>query len=734
MEKRYRPDQVEGKIYQKWEEKGFFTPKIDKKKEPFCIIMPPPNANGSLHIGHALFVAVEDLIIRYQRMKGKAVLWLPGADHAGILTQVVFERELAKKGKTRFDLGREKFFQACFDFTQKNKEKMFSQLRALGASCDWTRAKFTLDKEVTKIVYDTFYHLYQEGLVYRDWRMVSWCPRCATALSDLEVVYKEEKGKLWYIAYPFVDGKGEIVVATTRPETMLGDTAVAVNPQDKRYRRLVGKKLRLPLVNREIPLIADEMVDPQFGTGAVKITPAHDPDDFVVGKRHHLPFIQVIGFDGKMTAAAGEEFADLPVKEAREKVVGALKKQGFLKKVKSYSHRVGHCERCKTTVEPLVSLQWFVKTKPLAKKAVEVVKKGKIKIIPRRFEKTYFRWLENIRDWCISRQLWWGHQLPIWYCGTKGLSELQKIMNPEIVKGQPEGCGKVFVGEKPPSRCPVCGNTRFIRDPDTFDTWFSSGQWPFSTLGFPKGKDYLYFYPAAVMETGYDILFFWVARMIMLGLYRTKEVPFRVVYLHGMVRDVFGQPMSKSRPETCVDPQETVKKYGADALRMALLYGSSAGNDVVVDEKKIEAMRNFANKIWNASRFIYLSCEAERWQIKEGKKSQEDEEILEKLSATIAQVTGDIENYRFGQALESFYQFFWHEFCDVYLEKIKNRRQEALPVLLKVLSVSLRLLHPFAPFVSEAIYQLFVAHLKGKFGFEKDYLIVSPWPKEKFAK
>jgi len=729
MDKRYKHQSFEKKLYQLWEKEGYFAPGQGK---PFCIIMPPPNANGALHIGHAMFVTIEDLMIRYQRMKGRACLWLPGADHAGILTQVVFERELAKKGKTRFDLGREKFWQACFKFTQENKKEMYRQLKLLGASCDWGREKFTLDKDVTKTTYNTFYQLYKDKLVYRDWRMVSWCPRCATALADLEVNYQEEKSKLWYLKYPYKNGRGFVVVATTRPETMLGDTAVAVSPKDSRYKKLVGKKLTLPIVGREIPIIADEMVDPEFGTGAVKITPAHDPDDFVLGQKHKLAVIEVIGFDGQMTDKAGKEFAGLAVGKAREKVVEKLEGQKLLVKTEDYAHRVGHCERCKTVIEPLVSLQWFIKMKPLAKPAVEAVKKGKTKIIPKRFEKTYFNWLEGIRDWCISRQLWWGHRLPIWYCGLKGLSDLQKVMNSQLEKETSEGCGKVYVGEKPPKKC-SCGGTDFVQDPDTFDTWFSSGQWPFSTLGYPDKADYKKFYPTAVMETGYDILFFWVARMMMLGIYRTKKVPFENVYLHGMVRDVFGEPMSKSRPETTVDPGETIEKYGADALRMALVYGTSAGRDVVVGEKKIEAMRNFTNKIWNAARFIMMIVDDNKGIVDlEAKPGHpDDKKALAQLEKALGQVTDDLENYRYGQGLEKIYQFFWHQFCDWYIEATKDRRTEALPFLLKGLIVSLKLLHPFAPFVSEAIYQEFREKLDAKGEtklFSSSFLITASWP------
>ncbi len=731
MDKRYQPSQTETKIYQFWEKGGWFTPKIDKKKKPFCIVMPPPNANGHLHIGHALFITLQDLMSRYRRMKGRSVLWLPGADHAGILTQVVFERELAKKGKTRYDLGRESFYKACFAFSQKNKKTMYNQLRALGSSCDWTREQFTLDKKVTKVVYETFFQLYKDGLVYRAQRLISWCPRCATALSDLEVDHKEKDSRLWHIKYP-LKGGGAVIVATTRPETMLGDTAVAVNPRDKRYKDIVGKVAILPLVKRAIPVIADKMVDQAFGSGAVKITPAHDHDDFAVGQRHKLELIPVIGFDGRITQEVGKNFAGLTRVEARKEVLSRLKEQGLLVKEEKHANRVGSCERCGSTIEILPSQQWFIKMKSLAKGAIQAVKKGETKIIPRYFKKTYFHRLDNIQDWCISRQLWWGHQLPIWYCGTKGFSSLQLMMNPGLKnsKDKEEGCGKIFVGHQPPQKC-SCGEKKFIRDPDTFDTWFSSAQWPYSTLGYPDDPDYRRFYPTSVMETGYEILLIWVTRMMMMGIYRTGKVPFKDVYLHGMVRDVFGKVMSKSRPETSVDPTETITKYGTDALRMALVYGTSAGKDLVVEEKKVESMRNFTNKIWNAARFVYLIAENENWQVdlsarREGK---DDKEIKRQFNELTETVTNDLEKYRFGQGLEKIYQFFWHQFCDVYLEQVKDRRSEALPTLMEVLTSSLKLLHPFAPFVTETVYQSFKKRFDSKKGlFASPSLMIAPWP------
>jgi valyl-tRNA synthetase len=668
MEKVYQPQKYEEKIYHLWEKKGYFTPTVDKKKKPFCIIMPPPNANAPLHVGHALFVTLEDILIRYHRMKGKPTLWLPGADHAGILTQVVFEKELAKQGLSRFDLGREKFFQACMKFTQKNKKIMYAQLRRLGASCDWKREKFTLDPKVSRLINQTFKKMRNDGLIYQGKRIINWCPRCQTALSDLEVQYQEKKAKLYHIKY----GKS-VVVATTRPETMLGDTAVAVHPQDKRYQDLLGKAVILPLVGRKIPIIADKVVDPKFGTGAVKVTPAHDPTDFEIGQNHQLKIISVIGFDGKMKNAG--QYNGLKTEKAREVIVAGLKKKRLLTKIEDYTHRVGHCERCRTVIEPLISKQWFIKTKPLAKPAIEAVRSGKIKIIPKRFEKIYFHWMDNIKDWCISRQIWWGHKIPI------------------------------------------------KTETDTLDTWFSSGQWPFATLrASPYKGDFEYFYPTSVMETGYEILFFWVARMIMLGLYVTKKVPFKTVYLHGMVRDAFGKKMSKSRPETCIDPSEALQEYGADALRMALVMGNAPGTDSSLTKNKIKGMRNFANKIWNASRFIISRSK----KVKKPKRlEKEDKKMLKTINNLIVSVIKNFNQYRFDLAAEELYQVFWHHFCDRYLEAIKTRQNDpsAQWTLLVSLKTFLKLLHPFMPFLTESIWQ------KTKTKNEPD-LIVAPWPEK----
>ncbi len=667
MEKVYSHEGVEEKLYRFWEESGFFTPKIDPKKKPFTIIMPPPNANGSLHVGHAMFITIEDILTRFHRMLGQPTLWLPGADHAGILTQVVFEKVLAKEGKTRQELGREEFYKECYAFSQKNKQYMYQQLKRLGASCDWTREKFTLDPQVEKVVMGTFKKLYDDGLIYKGERIINWCPRCGTALSDLEVEYQERKDPLYYIKY------GPFVLATTRPETKFGDTAVAFHPGDKRYEKYLDQEIEVQGVNGpfKVKVIADETIDPNFGTGIEKVTPGHDALDFEIGQRHHLPIKTVIGPDGRLNELAGR-FAGMKVKEARQAVFEAMKEMGLIDHVdENYVHSVGTCYRCGTTIEPLVSKQWFIKMAPLAKPAIEAVKSGKIKILPQRFEKTYFQWMENIKDWCISRQIWWGYKIPI------------------------EG------------------------ETDTLDTWFSSGQWPFATLMANSKEDFDYFYPTSVLETGYEILFFWVARMIMLGLYRTGKIPFETVYLHGLVRDAFGQKMSKSKGNV-IDPLDVASKYGADAVRFALVWGTGPGNDLNLAEERIRGMRNFTNKIWNASRFV-LSYEG---QTQPPKSTHPDDKwIMDELNKTIKSVTDSLENFRISQASEAIYEFFWHTFCDKYLEMSKKRRDEAQPTLLAVLKVSLQLLHPFMPFITEEIYQKLPEHEKS--------LMISPWPKSK---
>lgn len=706
----YNFQQEESGIYLDWEKSGVFTPTIAPGKTPFTIIMPPPNANGQLHTGHAMVITLEDILCRFHRMNGEPTLWLPGADHAGIMTQVVYEKKLAKEGKSRFDLGREEFFKQTYDFCMQNKTTMEKQIRHLGASCDWTRAKFTLDPEISKAVIHTFNLLYKDGLIYRGERIINWCVRCGTTLSDLEVTHEEKDSSLWYIKYPLADDSGFITVATTRPETLLGDTAVAVNPKDARYKKLVGKSVKLPLTERTIPIIADAVIDKAFGTGAVKITPAHDPVDFEIGVRHNLPQIQVIGTYGKMLDAAGAEYAGLKVQEARDKVVAELELRGLLEKIEPHKHAVGACERCSRTVEPLVSKQWFIKVKPLAEKAIAAVRSGEIEIVPKRFEKIYFNWMENLHDWNISRQLWWGHRIPVWYC---------------------EACGKEIVAEEAPKKCP-CGSTKLKQDEDTLDTWFSSGQWPFTTLGWPaQTADYKYFYPTSVMETGSDILFFWVARMIMLGLYCTGQVPFKKVYLNGLVRDAQGQKMSKSKGNV-IDPLELAGKYGTDALRMALVVGTSPGNDVNLSEPKVAAYRNFANKVWNATRYVQMAVGPDfeyNYDPKKHVKTDMDEVMIKELVEVTKLTTKDLQSLAIARAGERLYEFFWHFFCDRYIENSKALLQEektkesTKQVLFHTLITSLKLLHPYVPFITEACFM----RLPQKEGA----LISASWPKVK---
>ncbi len=690
MEKSFNFVELEPEIYRLWEKVGAFTPKIDPKKKPYVITMPPPNAYDQLHIGHALFVAVEDIMVRYHRLKGEPTLWLPGADHAGLGSQVFFEKLLQKeRGISRFELGREKFVDELHKHMTATREVMENQLRKLGASCDWTRKKFTLDPDVSKAVYYTFKKMYDEGLIYRGERIVNWCSKCATGLSDLEVDHREVEGTLTYVKYPFVDGSGFMVVATTRPETMFGDTAVAVNPSDKRYKDLIGKTLKLPLTEREIPVIADEVVDKDFGTGAVKVTPAHDPTDFEIAGRHNLPQILVIDERGKMAEIVGSPYAGMKAAEAREKVLADLEKLGLVEKQVKHIHSVGHCEKCGTMLEPFVSRQWFVKIEPLAKPAIEAVKTGKIKFIPERFEKIYFNWMNNIRDWNISRQVWWGHRVPVYYL----VSDKEKFVVAESAEE-----AKISLGG------PV------EQDPDTLDTWFSSALWPFTTLGWPESTpDFKYFYPTTVMETAYDIIFFWVARMIMMGLYCTGKVPFSMVFFNGLVRDSQGQKISKSKGNI-VDPLVMVEKYGADALRMGLIVGTAAGNDTNVSEDKIRAYRNFANKIWNAARFVTLK-QPKGVAIDKVELNERDKEVLKEFGGVVGTLTKLMEDYQFGQAGELIYEYFWHTFCDKIIEEYKNqlddnaRSKAAGAVLHHILKNSLILLHPFVPFATEAVWQ-----------------------------
>jgi len=734
----YNPSQTEEEINSLWEKANAFAPKIDPKKKPFTIIMPPPNITGELHAGHAMFLTLEDIMTRYHRMKGDPTLWVPGLDHAAIAVQNVVEKKLAKeKGISRFQLreiyGREFFLKEVKAFIQEYRGKIEEQIKKAGASCDWSRLAYTMDK--TPAVMEAFVRLYQEGLIYRGQNyLVNWCPRCGTTLSDLEVEHEEQKTKLWYVNYPLKGKPGEFIqVATTRPETIFGDVAVAVNPKDKRYRGLVGKTAILPIIEREVPIIADEAVDLKFGTGAVKITPAHDPRDFEIARKHsrlHSP-ISVLDEKGKFIALHPEltDLLNLKASEARVKTVEKIDKYIDWEKTKDYSHSVGVCYRCSSTVEPMLSTQWFVKTKPLAKKAIQVVKDGKIKFYPKRFEKTYFQWLENIHDWCVSRQIWWGQRIPVWYCGTKGLSALQVMTN--NISEQP-GCGEIIVQKEKPDHCPKCKNANLIQDPDTLDTWFSSGLWPISTLGWPDGKsrDLNYFYPTSVMETGYDILFFWVVRMVMLCTHFTGKVPFSSVYLHGLVRDKNNQKMSKSKGNV-IDPVIFMEKYGTDALRMSLVVGQSAGNDLPLSEEKIKGYRNFVNKIWNASRFVMINLGDENIpSISEVKKflNEDDRKMLAEIKTVARKTTRDIDSFKFGHAGENLYHSFWHIFCDSYLESVKGRLEQkgesrlaALAVLEHGLKTYLRLLHPFIPFVTEAIWQ--------KLPQTENLLITELWPK-----
>jgi valyl-tRNA synthetase len=691
--KTYEPGKIEGKWYDFWLQEGYFTPKIDPNKKPFVIVMPLPNVTGDLHVGHALFVTLQDMMARWHRMMGEPTLWLPGTDHAGIATQVVVERQLAKQGKTKEEIGREEFTKLILKWAGKNRHEIRHQQQLLGASCDWTRERFTLDEGPSRAVRTAFVRLYDKGLIYRGERMINWCPRCQTALSDLEVEHKDIVGHLYYIRYPLAQGGGFVTVATTRPETFLGDTAVAANPEDKRYKNLIGKNVTLPIIDREIPIIADGVVDTLFGTGALKITPAHDPRDFEVAQRHNLPLLAIMNPDATMNENAGP-YRGLERFVCRDKVLADLEEKKLLEKIEPYSHSVGHCCRCQTMIEPAVSLQWFVQTQPLAKTAIEAVRNGRITIIPERFSKTYFDWMENIRDWCISRQLWWGHRIPVWYC---------------------QDCAKVTASVDEPTACIHCGSKQIIQDPDVLDTWFSSSLWPHSALGWPEDTDDLrYFYPGSVMETGYDILFFWVARMIMMGLEDTGEIPFRTVYLHGLIRDKGGEKMSRSKLQAnAMSPAEPIRDYGVDALRFALTVGSTAGNDMSLGQDKLESGRNFANKLWNATRFILQSLESERPEaqaLEVRPQRIEDQWITSQLNRLIQNSTNLMRTFQFGEAEQQIYDFVWSKFCDWYIEVAKLRLRDRstpspLPLLANTLEKALRLLHPFMPFVTEELWQ-----------------------------
>ena len=714
--KAYDPQVVERRIYDLWVEGGYFTPVIDRSQDPFVVIMPPPNVTGELHVGHALTFALEDLMVRWHRMKGEPTLFLPGTDHAGIATQWVVERMLASDGISRHDLGRERFVERVWSWVDQYGDTIVEQLKRLGASCDWTRLRFTLDEGPSRAVRTTFVNLYKKGLIYRGERITNWCPRCASALSDLEVKHRDESANLYYIRYLMEDGGGAVTVATTRPETLLGDTGVAVNAEDARYSHLVGRKVVLPVLGRLIPIVADEAVDPEFGTGALKVTPGHDPADFEIGQRHDLPIVNVMNLDGTMNENAGP-YQGQDRFECRDRIVDDLGSEGLLEKVEPYHHSVGHCERCDSVVEPIVSEQWYVRMASLARPARDAVADGRVKIVPEHFTKVYFNWMDNIRDWTISRQLWWGHRIPVWYC---------------------EDCGEVIVEHEDPATCAKCGSGKLYRDPDVLDTWFSSGLWPHSTLGWPDVTDDLdYFYPTSVMETGYDILFFWVARMIMMGIENMGEVPFHTVYLHGLVLDPQGVRMSKTKGNV-MDPLELVDLYGGDALRFALTTGNSAGSDMRLNEQKLEASRNFANKLWNAARFVMSGLEGasglEEWDHPERATHRQDRWILSRLNRTSSEVQRFMEEYQFGEAQRVVHDFLWNEYCDWYIEmtKVRMRSEEdggssPLPVLAYVLESVLRLLHPFMPFITEEIWQTLTDRLPQASG-PPDALIVAPYP------
>ena len=706
MATRFNPQEIEGEIYQAWEQAGAFTAHRVEGKKPFTIVMPPPNITGQLHMGHAMDCILQDAPVRYHRMKGDPTLWLPGTDHAAIATEVKIVEAMSKEGLSKRKIGREAFLERAWQWKREYGGRIVNQQRRMGVSCDWSRERFTMDEGCSKAVREVFVRLYEKNLIYRGQRMINWCPACRSALSDAEVVYKEQASHLWYIRYPGADGSEGVVVATTRPETMLGDTGVAVNPADERYTDLVGKNVILPLMNREIPVVADEYVEMDFGTGAVKMTPAHDPNDFEVAQRHGLEIITVTNDDGTMNENAGE-WAGMDPMECRKSVVAELEKLGLLVKVEDYTHNVGFCYRHETTpVEPRLSEQWFVKMKPLAEPAIQAVQEGKTKFVPDRFSKIYYNWMENIRDWCISRQLWWGHRIPAWYC---------------------DDCGEMTVSRTDPDTCPKCGGKHLRQDEDVLDTWFSSALWPFSTLGWPdQTEDLRYFYPTTMLVTGYDIIFFWVARMIFSGIEHMGETPFETVLIHGLVRDELGRKMSKSLGNG-VDPLQIINEYGADALRFSLVMGVSPGNDTRYSKEKVEAARNFANKVWNASRFVLMNVD-ERRPLQPENLETADKWILTRLQETIRSVSDHMEDGDFGLAATKIYDFAWSEFCDWYIELSKSRllgengegKETAKAVLLYVLECLLKLLHPFMPFLTEQVYK----YLPGSEGF----LMLQKWP------
>ena len=710
LEKTYNPKEIEPKLYDKWCENKYFHAEVDRSRKPFTTVMPPPNITGKLHMGHALDNTLQDILIRYKRMQGYNTLWIPGTDHAAISTEVKVTNQLKEEGIDKKELGREKFLERTWQWKEEYAGTIEGQLKKLGVSCDWDRERFTMDEGCSKAVEEVFISLYEKGYIYKGSRIINWCPVCKTSLSDAEVEHEEQDGHFWHIKYPIIGTDDYLEIATTRPETMLGDTAIAVHPDDDRYKDIVGKKCLLPLTDREIPIVADSYVDREFGTGAVKITPAHDPNDFEVGKRHNLPEINIMNDDATINEQYGGKYAGMDRYEARKAMVKDLEEQGYLVKVEPHSHNVGTHDRCHTTVEPLIKQQWFVKMDELAKPAIEAVKNGDLKFVPERFDKIYLHWLENIRDWCISRQIWWGHRIPAYYC---------------------DECGEVVVSRGMPDKCPKCGCTHFTQDEDTLDTWFSSALWPFSTLGWPeKNEDLDYFYPTDVLVTGYDIIFFWVIRMVFSGYAHTEKSPFHTVFIHGLVRDSQGRKMSKSLGNG-IDPLEIIDQYGADALRMTLVTGNAPGNDMRFDNERVEASRNFANKVWNASRFILMNMEGKEIQ----KPDQEslmpaDCWIMSKCNKLIHDVTENMDKFELGIALQKVYDFIWDEFCDWYIEFVKQRMYDAkenpksagaaLWVLREVLKNALKLLHPFMPFVTEEIYSKLIP--------EEESLMMSKWP------
>ena len=709
LAKTYDPKAIEDRTYAKWMGRKYFHAEVDRSKKPFTIVMPPPNITGKLHMGHALDNTLQDILIRYKRMQGYNALWIPGTDHASISTEVKVINKLKEEGIDKNELGREGFLKRTWEWREEYGRTIVDQLKKIGSSCDWDRERFTMDEGCSEAVLEVFVRLYEKGYIYKGSRIINWCPVCQTSISDAEVEHEEQTGHFWHINYPIADGSGYVEIATTRPETMLGDTAVAVNPDDERYQHLIGKTLKLPLTDREIPMIADPYVDREFGTGCVKITPAHDPNDFEVGRRHNLPEINIMNDDATINCP-GSKYDGMDRYQARKAIVEDLEAQGLLVKVEEHVHNVGTHDRCGTTVEPLIKQQWFVKMEEMAKPAIQAVKNGDLTFVPERFDKIYLHWLENIRDWCISRQLWWGHRIPAWYC---------------------DDCQEIVVAKTAPEVCPKCGSTHLTQDPDTLDTWFSSALWPFSTLGWPReGEDLDYFYPTDVLVTGYDIIFFWVIRMVFSGYEQTGKCPFHHVLIHGLVRDSLGRKMSKSLGNG-IDPLEIIDQYGADALRLTLVTGNAPGNDMRFYMERVESSRNFANKVWNASRFIMMnlpeSQEAELAELDPAKLTDADRWILSKVNSLAKDVTANMDNFELGIAVQKVYDFIWEEFCDWYIEMVKPRlynkedetRQAALVTLKQVLINALKLLHPFMPFISEEIF----CNLSGE-----ESIMISSWP------